>query len=243
MTLGGRIGDRAPCHLESMILGCLRAVRSMWGRADGMNRTTVRASRARPRRVRRREVADVYRVEGSPKKAHAGAAADRRQRTSSSRIGVQLFDRDVGVARFGDVGPRRFDQRRHASSGDGGDREERQTELARPVPRVAPPASGSSSASILLADTSSACRAVRPRRARARAEACRSPPPDRVPRRPRHRPGESAPWFARRGGGTDVQARGPVCAPSIRPGTSATTKLRSSLSVTTPRFGVSVVNG
>ena len=35
----------------------------------------------------------------------------------------------------------------------------------------------------------------------------------------------------------------PSCAPSISPGTSATTKLRSSLSVTTPRFGMSVVNG
>jgi hypothetical protein len=31
--------------------------------------------------------------------------------------------------------------------------------------------------------------------------------------------------------------------PLDQPGTSATTKLRSSLSETTPRFGVSVVNG
>src|SRR5262245_11589424 len=35
----------------------------------------------------------------------------------------------------------------------------------------------------------------------------------------------------------------PRCAPSIKPGTSAITKLRSSFSDTTPRFGVSVVNG
>ena len=31
--------------------------------------------------------------------------------------------------------------------------------------------------------------------------------------------------------------------PSISPGTSATTKLRSSLILTTPRLGTSVVNG
>ena len=35
----------------------------------------------------------------------------------------------------------------------------------------------------------------------------------------------------------------PSCAPSMRPGTSATTKLRSSLRLTTPRWGVSVVKG
>ena len=70
----------------------------------------------------------------------------------------------------------------------------------------------------------SACRRAPGRRAPARAGRRRSPPPGRGPTRPRRRRGGSAPWCARGGAGTWSPSPWPSCAPSISPGTSATTK-------------------
>ena len=67
---------------------------------------------------------------------------------------------------------------------------------------------------------------------------------DRIPSgRPTRRRGGRAPWCVRDGAGTDGRGPGPRARLRSSPGTSATTKLRSPLRPTTPRFGVSVVNG
>ena len=97
--------------------------------------------------------------------------------------------------------------------------------------------SGSSSASILLAATSCGLSRSAGSKSYSSRRTCRDPPPDRGPRRPTRRRRARARRCVRRGAGTDGRGRGRVCAPSISPGTSATTNVRSSLSWTTPRFG------
>ena len=129
---------------------------------------------------------------------------------------------------------------------DAGDTEEGEAELRRaprrarrfsPRSRPDPPHRSCSRR------PSAAWRPAWRRTAAARAGACRDPRPGRVRSRRGCRPGGRAPWCVRGDGGTGGRVPRPRCAPSINPGTSATTKLRSSLRPTTPRFGVSVVNG
>ena len=108
---------------------------------------------------------------------------------------------------------------------------------------IGPSSPGSSGVDLVRGDDLRLGGQRRRRTAPARGAPCRDRPPDRVRWRRRRRRGARAPSCARGGGGTGGRARDPRCAPSIRPGTSATTKLRSSLRPTTPRFGVSVVKG
>ena len=121
--------------------------------------------------------------------------------------------------------------------------EERQAEAVRACLETRRCAPDRRRASILLATTSSGLSSSAGCRARARGESCRSPRPGRVRTRPTRRPGGRALSCARCGAGTGGRGRVLRARPSISPGTSATTKLRSSLMVTTPRLGVRVVNG
>ena len=65
---------------------------------------------------------------------------------------------------------------------------------------------------------------------RVRAWMIRNPRPDRGRSAPRHPPGAPAAACARCAAGTECPRPWPSCAPSISPGMSATTKLRSSFS-------------